>query len=451
MRKSFIQPNAAVTVGLALLLACPIAWSASGGKSPPKPFMMYFYNPSCRLCTASNETVGKVEKKYEGVMGHQRFNIADNETGADNVLYMFELLDELEVPDDGNITLVVFLGLLDAGAAGQAVFLPKRVLVEGDNIIANLEREAADFLADPLAWKGGTLGDSRQASFFSPTALASAPPEEDPEPAIDPGARPSLQGGGGTSRAQARLRFGAISLAALADSVNPCAFATIIILVSMMSSAKRTRREIVAVCLSFTASVYLTYFAIGLFLWRVIAEINRRGGWFLFAADLIYYAAFGLCAVFALLSLRDAWLLFRGREPEEMALKLPAAFKTRINLAMARGVRASWLAAGVFTAGVTVSFLEAACTGQVYLPTIISIARIGFWHSFAILAWYNLLFILPLLIIFGLVLWGTTSRQLGDFFKRNMAWSKVTLGMVFVAMGVVLWFQMYWPPGYRGG
>lgn len=232
--------------------------------------------------------------------------------------------------------------------------------------------------------------------------------------------------------------------------MNPCAFATIIILVAMMGSAKRTRNEIIAVCLSFTAAVFITYFAIGLFLYRVIAVINEQGGWFLVAADCIYYLAFLLCVVFGILSLRDAYLLFSGRAAEEMVLKLPKAFKKRINVAMAKGVRARWLVAGVFVAGVTVSFFEAACTGQVYLPTIISLAKISFWHSMLLLTWYNFLFVLPLLIIFGLVLWGVTSAQLAEFFKKNVAWTKLALGTVFVLMGLVIWFEMYWPPGYRG-
>ncbi len=218
----------------------------------------------------------------------------------------------------------------------------------------------------------------------------------------------------------------------------------------MMSSAKRTRREIIAVCLSFTAAVFVTYFAIGLFLYKVIAVINEQGGWFLFVADCIYYAAFLLCVVFGVLSLRDAYCLFSGRSAEEMTLKLPKAFKKRINLAMAKGVRADYLVAGVFIAGVTVSFFEAACTGQVYLPTIISLAKISFWHSMALLTWYNFLFILPLLIIFGLVLWGVTSAQLAEFFKKHVAWTKLALGLVFVVMGLVIWNEMFWPPGYRG-
>ena len=246
------------------------------------------------------------------------------------------------------------------------------------------------------------------------------------------------------------MQFWAVSGAALADSVNPCAFATIIILVAMMSSAKRSRNEIIAVCLSFTASVYMTYFAIGLFLYKILAEIQHSGGWALIAGDIIYYTAFLLCVVFAVLSLRDAYLLFSGRSAEEMILQLPKAFKKRINVAMAKGVRARWLVVGVFVAGVTVSFLEAACTGQVYLPTIISLAKIGFWQSMGILAWYNLLFVLPLLIIFGLVLIGVTSQQLADFFKKNVAWTKLALGIVFVVMGLIIWPELTWPPGFRG-
>ncbi len=217
-----------------------------------------------------------------------------------------------------------------------------------------------------------------------------------------------------------------------------------------MSSAKRTKREIIAVCLSFTVSVYLTYFAIGLFLYKVIAAINARGGWYLFAADLVYYAAFLICVVCGLFCLWDAYKLFTGSAAEEMVMRLPKAFKKRMNVAMAKGIRAKWLVVGVFIAGVSVSFLEAACTGQVYLPTILIIAEASPWQSFMLLAWYNLLFILPLLIVFALVLLGVTSQQLADFFKKNVAWTKLALGIVFIIMGIWVWTEMYWPPGYRG-
>lgn len=449
--------------GLALF-GCSMA-----GEPTAKPHMMYFYNPSCRLCTKTNEVVGAAEEKYKDAMSHQRLNIADPNVGTDNVLYMFDLLDELQVPEGDSITLVVFLGLIGE-EDGEAFFTPVRVLVEGEDIIEKLDGEIADFLSNE--GKGGTtLGMlHRPASFFSSTALAATPPAETPAdtiagagedaraggaaPVSRPKIRPRASGDaaapGGRARAESQLRFWTISAAALADSINPCAFATVIILVAMMSSAKRSKNEIIAVCLAFTASVYLTYFAIGLFLYRIIAEINSRGGWYLYAADIVYYIAFALCAIFAFLSLRDAYMIFRGKAAEEMTLQLPKAFKKRINLTMAKGVRARWLVAGVFVAGVSVSFLEAACTGQVYLPTILIMAESGFWKSMFLLAWYNLLFVMPLLIVFGLVLLGVTSQQLADFFRKNIAWTKVALGLVFIIMGVWIYTEMYWPPGYRG-
>ncbi|MCL2000969.1 MAG: hypothetical protein FWG74_06005 [Planctomycetes bacterium] len=448
--KRFVKSTA-----FAFVVLLPAVFASAGEKEAGKPHMMYFYNPACRLCTGANEVVGKVEEKFDGSMTHQRFNIADQESGVDNVLYMFELMDALNVPEDGNVTLAVFFGFLEE-EDGEIFFTPRHYLLDGEEIIQKLEEMAEKFLGT----KGEKPSALRPGIFFSSgLALASAAPETPPaetRPVVRPRIRPAADGApspasdGGLSRAQAQLQFWTISLAALADSVNPCAFATIIILVAMMSTAKRNRKEIIAVCLAFTASVYLTYFAIGLFLYRIISEINQQGGTFLVVADLIYYLAFALCLIFGVLSLYDAYLLFSGRAAEEMTLQLPQAFKKRINVAMARGVRARWLILGVFVAGVTVSFFEAACTGQVYLPIIIALAKMDFWHSVIILAWYNFLFVLPLLIIFGAVLWGVTSQQLTGFFKKNVAWTKVALALVFIIMGVILWYEIRWPPGYRG-
>lgn len=150
-----------MTLGLLLTLA---AGFVAAEDAAVKPHMMYFYNPSCRLCTKTNVVVAEAEAKYKDVMTHQRFNIADAESGTDNVLYMFDLMDEMEVPEGDNITLVVFLGLLDE-ENGEVFFTPKRCLIEGEDIIEKLDKEIADFLSKE--GKGGeTLGMKKPAPFF---------------------------------------------------------------------------------------------------------------------------------------------------------------------------------------------------------------------------------------------------------------------------------------------
>lgn len=416
---------------------------ANAGETGKVPQMLYFYNTSCRLCTSTTAAVTAAEKKYTGRLESIRFNLTDPTKNIEYLNFLYELLDEMNVPEEDTPTLVVFLGGLES-ASGEKRFIPRRVLLEHD-IEISLDEEIAEFLKDPSVRKGAALSSHPVLDTLWPRFTANAGETSAVQAPARRGNSSRAQ-----ARAQVRIKFGAISAAALADSVNPCAFATIIILVAMMSSARRSKNEIIAVCLSFTAAVYLTYFAIGLFLYKVIAEINARGGWYLVVADLVNYAAFFLCVIFAILTFRDFFMLYRGRAAEEMTLQLPKAFKKRINIAMAKGVRARLLVAGVFIAGVSVSFLEAACTGQVYLPTILILAGTDFWESFGLLAWYNLLFVAPLLIVFALVLAGLTSQQLAGFFKKNVMWTKLALGLVFVIMAMVVWREMFWPPGYRG-
>lgn len=155
---------------LSLTLVALVSAAANAGETAPtthtQPHMMYFYNPSCRLCTSTNEVVAKVEEKFKDSMSFQRFDIADQETGADDVMYMFDLMDELSVPESDNTTLVVFLGILEE-VGEEIYFTPKRVLVDGENIIEKLDAEITSFLANEgavaLDAKGGKSGT---ADFF---------------------------------------------------------------------------------------------------------------------------------------------------------------------------------------------------------------------------------------------------------------------------------------------
>ena len=86
-----------------------------------------------------------------------------------------------------------------------------------------------------------------------------------------------------------------------------------------------------------------------------------------------------------------------------------------------------------------ISLLELACTGQVYLPTIIFVSSIPELRVRAIgyLVLYNVLFILPLVVVFVLAYYGTTSKDLTRFLQRNAA--TVKLGMVILFAALAIW------------
>jgi cytochrome c biogenesis protein CcdA len=92
-----------------------------------------------------------------------------------------------------------------------------------------------------------------------------------------------------------------------------------------------------------------------------------------------------------------------------------------------------------FVAGIIISFLELACTGQVYAPIIYSIQQ-GRADAVAWLLAYNLAFILPLIVIFALAFSGMSNKALIDFQTRHTFSVKVALGFVFLALAAVILF-----------
>ncbi len=192
------RTNRIVKLAAALLLATLLSAAARAGEDAPKPHLLYFYNPSCRLCTATNEVVSAAEEKYKNAMSFQRFDIADAVTGAEDVMYMFDLMDELQLPETDGTTLVVFIGLLET-IDGEVYFTPMRSLVDGENIIEKLDAEIADFLANEggvaLAEEGGSSGSARRAPFFFQRHGAEVAPELPQEiSATDCSNYPTLRG-----------------------------------------------------------------------------------------------------------------------------------------------------------------------------------------------------------------------------------------------------------------
>ena len=87
-----------------------------------------------------------------------------------------------------------------------------------------------------------------------------------------------------------------------------------------------------------------------------------------------------------------------------------------------------------------ISVLELACTGQVYLPTISFVTSQPELRAaaMAFLALYNLMFIIPLVVVFILAYRGRTSARLADWSKRHLAAVKLGTAVLFIGLGLFL-------------
>ena len=238
-----------------------------------------------------------------------------------------------------------------------------------------------------------------------------------------------------------KITFWAIVGAGLVDGINPCAFAVIVFFISFLTVYKYTRREIIIVGSSYCLAVFAAYFLLGLGAFKFLYAL--RG--FHYVIKAFYIGTATICLLFFFLAIYDAYVYFKTKKADGMLLQLPQNLKVRIHKIMGFFLRdkqksAPRLALAALAVGFGVTLVEAVCTGQVYLPTCVLImqdpefrVRAAFY-----LVLYNLMFIVPLIMVFVLALLGYESKGFNDFLKKHLGVMKLLLCLVFLGLFVLL-------------
>ncbi|NLF21846.1 MAG: hypothetical protein GX590_01680, partial [Lentisphaerae bacterium] len=223
--------------------------------------------------------------------------------------------------------------------------------------------------------------------------------------------------------------------AGLADGVNPCAFAAIIFLLSYLQVARRRPRELLAVGGAFMSGVFLAYFVLGLGLVEVVERfaLLRR------FARLFNWGLALVVALVALLNVWDGVQCLRGRMGD-MILQLPEVFKTRIHAVVRHSARRRRFVWAAFLAGVAISLLELACTGQVYGPTLLYVLKAGLSRRgvVAYLLLYNVAFVVPLAVVFAGAYGGLRCERLTVWLRRRAALVKFATAALFMVLFALL-------------
>ena len=227
----------------------------------------------------------------------------------------------------------------------------------------------------------------------------------------------------------------AVAGAGLLDGINPCAFATIVFFISYLSLVGRSRREMLVAGGAFAAAVFVTYLLLGMGLLKFLSFLNE----FSVVAKCVYLLAAIGTFTLAFLSIYDAIKAKQGKV-KEITLQLPKSLKQRIHKVIREQTRTSSVIIGALVIGFAISALELVCTGQVYLPTITFVMGVEGMrvNALAYLILYNIMFITPLLIVFGFVYWGTTSMQLGGVLQQHLMPVKVGTGILLLGLGIWL-------------
>jgi len=218
-----------------------------------------------------------------------------------------------------------------------------------------------------------------------------------------------------------------LSLAAV-DSVNPCAFAVLLMmLVSVMLYNPGNRRSILFAGLAFVASVFVMYFLYGLVfikLFQVIQALSIVRFWF-------SKVLAGGAIAFGVLNIRD----FIKYKPGRLGTEMPLFMRPKVKRLLSKVTSTK----GAFLTGIIVTVFLLPCTIGPYIIAAGILSVFDMLQNVPILLLYNLVFVAPMLAIVGGIYLGLSKVQdVYQWKERNIGRLHLIAGIVIVGLGVAL-------------
>ncbi len=211
----------------------------------------------------------------------------------------------------------------------------------------------------------------------------------------------------------------------LLDGINPCAFAVLLFFIAFLFTLKRTRADIAKVGAVYITMIYLTYLGIGLGILQALV--------FTGAPHLMAKLGSGLLIGLGLVNIKDYFWYGRW---------FSLSPSGRLHEASTAWLRKATLPATA-VGGFLVGLCTFPCSGGIYVATLgLLSAKATYWTGLGYLLLYNLMFVVPLILI----LLGVSNRRavgrLARWEASRKREVKLATGLVMIALGAVIliWF-----------
>lgn len=215
--------------------------------------------------------------------------------------------------------------------------------------------------------------------------------------------------------------FAVITSSAFLDGLNPCAFAVLLFFISFLFTMKKTRASIWKMGLVYITAIYLAYLLIGL----GIAQAIIISGSPHLMAKIGAYLVIGL-GVIQLLG------IFFPTFP--IHLRIPIDTKATLEKWMYKATLPA-----SFIGGFLVGLCTFPCSGGIYVAIIGMIsAQSSAVQGTIWMLWYNLIFVLPLLILLALSGNSKATEHLQKLERAEARNTKLLIGGFMIALGAII-------------
>jgi len=216
---------------------------------------------------------------------------------------------------------------------------------------------------------------------------------------------------------------------ALADSVNPCAIAVLtMVLVTILIQNPEKRKKVLYAGLAFVSSVYIGYLYYGIVLIQLFKTFNE---WILTNSVIFYKGLAILAMLIGALNVKDYFIYKPGSVGTEMPIFMRPKVKKIINKITSPK--------GAFVIGFLVTIFLLPCTIGPYIIASGTLCEAGILNALPWLAYYNVIFVLPMLIITWIIYWGFTRvEDVSGWKERNIRKLHLIAGILLFLVGLSL-------------
>jgi cytochrome c-type biogenesis protein len=215
--------------------------------------------------------------------------------------------------------------------------------------------------------------------------------------------------------------FPLVSIAALIDSINPCAFSILLLTIAFLFSLGRLRSDILKVGSSYIFGLFLVYVLIGLGIIQTLHLFNTPH----------FMAKLG-AVLLLLMGLINLINHFFPRFP--LRPKIPQAAHKKMAELMARASLPT-----AFVLGLLVGICEFPCTGGPYLMVLgLLHDQATYIRGLAYLLWYNILFVLPLVIVMLIASNQALLQKVQSWKKAEIGNMRLWGGIAMVLLGIII-------------
>ena len=216
--------------------------------------------------------------------------------------------------------------------------------------------------------------------------------------------------------------LGVVATTAVIDSINPCAIGVLILLLSTLLVMRQSKKKMLLFSMAYIGAVFVTYVLAGLGLMTFLSQIP------LIAAAYISIVVASILTVAGLIEIKD--FLWYGKG---FSLSIAPSMAKRINEYAMKVTLPSLLLLGAFVAAV-----ELPCTGGPYLAIILLLSQHFDLAAFGLLLLYNLIFVLPLLIIVGIFLMGARVTTIKMWKQKYRGYMRLFTGLLLIGLSWLL-------------